>query len=67
MRRLPQSAYFHDETMWVACNLGFKNADLATAPSRAAVSLLEAIKVDDKLQRAFWATHLKARLKRPYD
>lgn len=64
---LPDKARILDETTWVACNLVFKHADLETAPSRAAVSLLAAIKADDKLQRTFWATHLKARLKRPYD
>ena len=66
LRRLPQSAGIYQETNWIACNLGFKNADLATAPSRAAVNLFTAIKADEKLQRAFWAMHLKARLKRPY-
>ena len=66
MRRLPQRAYIHTETEWIASNLLFKHPNLATAPSRAAVSLLIAIKGDDKLQRTFWAAHLKARLKRPY-
>ena len=38
----------------------FKHPNLATAPSRTAVSLLTAIKGDDKLQRTCWAPHLKA-------
>ena len=67
LRRLPLRAMPLAETTWVACNLYAKPPDFHTAPSREAVSLLAAIKADDKLQRTFWATHLKARLKRPYD
>ena len=64
-RWLPQSASIYAETNWIASNLAFKQPDFATAPSRAAVRLLAELKADDKLQRSFWATHLKARLKRP--
>jgi len=66
LRRLPRSASIYAETNWIASNLAFKQPDLATAPSRAAVSLLAAIKANDKLQRVFWAAHLKARFERPY-
>jgi len=52
---------------WVACNLGFKHAELATAPSQEAVSLLAALNADDKLRRKFWATHMKARLDGSYE
>jgi hypothetical protein len=50
------------ETSWIVCNLLYKRPDIATAPSQSAVSLLTAIQADEKLQRTFWATHLKARL-----
>jgi len=66
LRQLPQIAYYPNETNWIACNLAFKHPDLATAPSQTAVSLLTAIKADVKLERAFWATYFKRRLKRPY-
>ena len=67
MRRLPYRADFNEETAWIACNLGFKHAELATAPSREAVSLLAALNADDKLRREFWATHIKARLEESDD
>ena len=67
LRRLPHRADFEDEITWVACNLGVKHAELATAPSREAVSLLAALNADDKLRHVFWATHMKARLEESYD
>ena len=67
LHRLPHRADFDDEVTWVACNLGLKHAELATAPSREAVGLLAALNADDKLRNVFWATHIKARLEGSYD
>jgi hypothetical protein len=61
LNELPAKAPTVRETKWVAWNLGVKRPDWVNAPSRTAVSLLEALKEDDKLRRAFWASFFKPR------
>ena len=67
LRRLPFRATAFREAEWLACNVGLKRVNLSSAPSRTAVNLLAALNKDEKLRRAFWTTHWKMRLKRPYD
>lgn len=67
LRQLPWRAPASSETTWVACSLGLRQVNVETAPSRMAVNLLSALKKDKKLRAQFWNTHLKMRLKRPYD
>jgi hypothetical protein len=61
LNKLPAKAPLAWETKWVAWNLGVGRPDWVNAPSRTAVSLLEALKEDDKLRRAFWASFFKPR------
>ena len=67
LKLLPSRAGPMTEADWVAANLGMRQVNLYSAPSRAAVHLLAALNKDDKLRRSFWVTNLKTRLKRSYD
>ena len=67
LKILPAKAGPMTEANWVAAYLGMRKVNLYSAPSRAAVHLLAALKKDDKLRRSFWINHLKTRLKRCYD